>query len=181
MKRSILTLPLILLIPALSWGTATSYSTFDENFNPVEAVATVNTVLDLSDFSYVNIGFHDSEGNVLPKIPLELSKDPATGEIVATKDAFIKAEVKYGKKYNLVVKAEGRLGNLVDWIASVNDVSSGEVGGVDSYQGVAFYEHKDNSDYLNDDFKLNLKAVNLSELQQGDLLESYLTVSMEVV
>lgn len=178
MKRSILVLSLILLVPALVWA-GTSYLTFDENFDSSQAVATVNTVLDLSDFSYVNIGFHDSEGNVLPKIPLELSKDPATGEIVATKDAHIKAEVKYGKNYNLVIKAEGRLGSLVDWIASVNDVSSG--GGVDSYRGVAFYEHKDNSDYLNNDFQLNLKTVNLSELQQGDLLESYLTVSMEVV
>lgn len=180
MKRSILTLPLILLIPALSWA-ATSYSTFDENFDPAQAVATVKAELDLSDFSYVNIGFHDSEGNVLSKIPLELSKDPSTGEIVATKDAFINAEVKYGKSYDLKIKAEGKLGGKVDWIASVNSASSGMVNGKDSYLGDSFYKHTDNSDYLNGEYNLHLETVNLSDLQQGELLEAYLTVSMEVV
>lgn len=180
MKRSILALSLILLVPALSWA-ATSYSTFDENFVPAQAVATVTAELDLSDFSYVNIGFYDSEGKVLPEIPLELSKDPFTGEIIATKDALIKAEVKYGKSYDLKIKAEGKLGGKVDWIASVDNASSGKVDGADSYQGDSFYRHTVNSDYLKDEYKLHLETVNLSDLQQGELLEAYLTVSMEVV
>lgn len=191
MKRSSLALSFILLIPTLVWGGAvyTFTSITPDDVDLTQAKASVNAVLDLSDFSYFHIGFYDKACNVMKEIPLELSKDPETGEIVASEEAIIRFEVKYGGDYEIKIKADAPPDgqqNVIHWKATALDEEENVVGStgkdvseIKDYEADVIHRHTD-GDYVFDEYDLRIETVNLSDLTDGAVLEAYLTVSLEV-
>ena len=178
MKRFILLL--LLVLPACLVSAEESFSTNDSS-NPEAikaAFASVNTVLDLSGFSYVSLGIYDGPDSDLPieEVPLELTRD-ANGALKAVEDVAIRFAVKYSGAFDLMLLAgnpeEGNTGDVIHWRAGVQGenedmkwTGKGQEEGED-YSAIVIYSHeKTDGNYDAGEVDVSLETDDLSSPDQ---------------
>ena len=178
MKRFMILL--LLVLPVCLVSAAVSFTTNDSS-NPEAikaAFASVNTVLDLSGFSYVSLGIYDGPDSDSPieEVPLELTRD-ANGALKAVEDVVIRFAVKYSGAFDLMLLAgnpeEGNTGDVIHWRAGVqgengnmNWTGKGQVESED-YSEIVIYSHeKTAGNYDDGTVSVSLETVDLSSPDQ---------------
>lgn len=178
MKRFILLL--LLVLSACLVSAAVSFSTNDSSDPEAinAAAASVNTVLDLSGFSYVSLGIYDGSDSNDPieEVPLELTRD-ADGALKAVEDVVIRFAVKYSGAFDLMLLAgnpeEGNTGDVIHWRAGVEGengnmkwTGKGLVGG-EEYSAIVIHSHeKTAGNYDDGAVSVSLETVDLSSPDQ---------------
>ena len=182
----------LLVIPAFIASATVSFSTSENAekymnaaslFNNEEATASVDAVLNLTDFSYFSLGIYDNpdDSQSVEEVVLDLIRDG--DEIKAVEDVEVRFTVKYKGGFDLSLLA----GNPDDQNTGRKDVIHWKAGLIDDecrghqegdYKEVVIYSH-DSADgnYVSDILQIRLETVDLSDSdQQPAKLEEPLTV-----
>lgn len=192
MKRFIVLF--LLVMPVALVSAAVSFSTTSGDVGSLignkNATASVDAVLDLSDFSYFRLGIYDEPGDMqtVDEVSLELQRDGE--EIKAVEDVEIRFEVKYSGAFDLVLLAEDPDGtnsgrnDVIHWKAGAIDESgeftywTGKGHESGDYVEVAIYRHdQKDGNHVSDKVMVQLETIDLSDPnQQPAKLEEALTV-----
>ena len=190
----------LLVIPAFIASATVSFSTSENAekymnaaslFNNEEATASVDAVLNLTDFSYFSLGIYDNpdDSQSVEEVVLDLIRDG--DEIKAVEDVEVRFTVKYKGGFDLSLLA----GNPDDQNTGRKDVIHWKAGLIDDesdavtvwtdrghqegdYKEVVIYRH-DSADgnYVSDILQIRLETVDLSDSDQPPAkLEEPLTV-----
>lgn len=192
----------LLVIPAFIASASVSFSTSENAekymnaaslIDNEEATASVDTVLNLTDFSYFSLGIYDNpdDKQSVEEVVLDLIRDG--DEIKAVEDVEVRFTVKYKGDFDLSLLAgnpddqnTGRK-DVIHWKAELIDDESdaitvwtgrGHQEDDDDYKEVVIYSH-DSADgnYVSDILQIRLETVDLSDSdQQPAKLEEPLTV-----
>lgn len=190
----------LLVIPAFIASATVSFSTSENAekymnaaslFNNEEATASVDAVLNLTDFSYFSLGIYDNpdDSQSVEEVVLDLIRDG--DEIKAVEDVEVRFTVKYIGGFDLSLLAgnpddqnTGRK-DVIHWKAELIDdesdavtVWTGRGHQEGDYKEVVIYSH-DSADgnYVSDILQIRLETVDLSDSdQQPAKLEEPLTV-----
>lgn len=178
MKRFMILL--LLVFPVCLVSGEVSFSTTDSSDSEAikAADASVDTVLDLSGFSFVSLGIYDESDSTDPieEVPLELIRD-AEGAIKAIEDVVIRYAVKYSGTFDLMLQAgnpvEGNTGDVIHWRAGVQDgngnmkwTGKGQVEG-EEYSAIVIHSHeKTAGNYDDGTVSVSLETVDLSSPDQ---------------
>lgn len=185
----------LLIMPLCLVSAAVSFSTTEGNAQDLigneNATASVDAVLDLSDFSYVWLGIYDDSDSeeTIDEVPLDLTRD-VDGVIKGMEDVEIRFAVKYSGAFDLILSAGdpsvGSTGNVIHWKAGTVDgnqsfsnwTGKGHPSG--DYTEVAIYTHENAADnYVEDKVSVHMETVDLSSDDLGpSKLEEPLTVSI---
>lgn len=178
MKRFMILLLLVFPV-CLVFGEVSFSTTDSSNSEAIKAAtASVDTVLDLSGFSFVSLGIYDESDSTDPieEVPLELTRD-AEGAIKAIEDVVIRYAVKYSGAFDLMLQAgnpeEGNTGDVIHWRAGVYDgnrnmkwTGKGQVG-VEEYSAIVIHSHeKTAGNYDDGTVSVSLETVDLSSPDQ---------------
>lgn len=178
MKRFMILL--LLVFPVCLVSGEVSFSTTDSSDSEAikAADASVDTVLDLSGFSFVSLGIYDEFNSTDPieEVPLELIRD-AEGAIKAIEDVEIRYAVKYSGTFDLMLQAgnpvEGNTGDVIHWRAGVQDgngnmkwTGKDQVDG-EEYSAIIIHSHgKTAGNYDEGAVSVSLETVDLSRPDQ---------------
>lgn len=178
MKRFMILL--LLVFPVCLVSGEVSFSTTDSSDSEAikTADASVDTVLDLSGFSFVSLGIYDESNSTDPieEVPLELIRD-AEGAIKAIEDVEIRYAVKYSGTFDLMLQAgnpvEGNTGDVIHWRAGVQDgngnmkwTGKDQVEG-EEYSAIIIRSHgKTAGNYADGAVSVSLETVDLSSPDQ---------------
>ena len=183
MKRFIVLF--LLVMPVALVSATVSFSTTSGDIGSLigneNATASVDAVLDLSDFSYFRLGIYDEPNDMqtVDEVSLELQRD-----------VEIRFEVKYSGAFDLVLLAENPDGansgrnDVIHWKAGAIDESgeftywTGKGHESGDYVEVAIYEHdQKDGNHVSDKVMVKLETIDLSgPNQQPAKLEEALTV-----
>lgn len=176
MKRFMILLLLVFPV-CLVFGEVSFSTTDSSNSEAIKAAtASVDTVLDLSGFSFVSLGIYDESDSTDPieEVPLELTRD-AEGAIKAIEDVVIRYAVKYSGTFDLMLQAgnpaEGNTGDVIHWRAGVQDVNGNMKwtgkGQVEEYSAIVIHSHeKTAGNYDDGTVSVSLETVDLSSPDQ---------------
>lgn len=179
MKRFMILL--LLVFPVCLVSGEVSFSTTDSSDSEAikAAYASVDTVLDLSGFSFVSLGIYYDESDStdpIEEVPLELIRD-AEGAIKAIEDVVIRYAVKYSGTFDLMLQAgnpvEGNTGDVIHWRAGVQDgngnmkwTGKDQVAG-EEYSAIVIHSHgKTAGNYDDGTVSVRLETVDLSSPYQ---------------
>lgn len=174
----------VLLSSALLFGDAV-FTTDNKDAVQMGSSADISTVLDLSSFCVLEIGFYSSEvgGNPLSEIPLSLGSRDDNDNPTASAEAFIGYEIHYGKPVKLSIQASDDEDSTIEWNATVNNQhTSGNSQEENSeYTSVEFFRSKESQHhYAFGTIPLHIETEDLSNAG-GKVLEAVLSVIIEEV
>ena len=174
----------VLLSSALLFGD-TVFTADSKDSVQIGASADISTVLDLSSFCVIEIGFYSSGagGDPLNEIPLSLGSRDDNGNPTASAEAFIGYEIHYGKPVKLSIKADNDVDSEIEWNATVdNQHTSGNSQKENSkYTSVEFFRSEESQHhYAFGTIPLHIETEDLSNAG-GEVLEAVLSVIIEEV